>query len=148
MIKRILLILLIFILNLNTSYALNFNENLNSYTSKNKGATSMIHVFNRCAGVTGYLYSMLENEPNQQKASNIYLNISSTMTIRASEAYSKHNKLDIKKSTDENFKRAVAMMQLYQADGKENFIKLGSYLTGIIKQDLDYCILLEKDFRK
>ena len=108
----------------------------------------MIYVFNRCAGVTGYLHSMLEKEPGEQKTSNIYLNISAVMSSRAAELYSKHNKVDNKKSVDESLKRAVNIMQLYQADSKENFIKSGSYLTGIVKQDLEYCVLIEKEFRK
>lgn len=145
--KRICLIILFF-LNFSYSYALNFNENISSYSSKNKGVTSMIYVFNRCAGVTGYLHSMLEKEPGEQKTSNIYLNISAAMSSRAAELYSKHNKVDNKKSVDESLKRAVNIMQLYQADSKENFIKSGSYLTGIVKQDLEYCVLIEKEFRK
>ena len=31
---------------------------------------------------------------------------------------------------------------------KENFIKTGSYLTGIVKQDMDYCVKIEKEFQK
>lgn len=108
----------------------------------------MIYVFNRCAGVTGYLHSMLEKEPGEQKTSNIYLNISAAMSSRAAELYSKHNKVDNNKSVDESLKRAVNIMQLYQADSKENFIKSGNYLTGIVKQDLEYCVLIEKEFRK
>ena len=145
--KRICLIILFF-LNFSYSYALNFNENISSYSSKNKGVTSMIYVFNRCAGVTGYLHSMLEKEPGEQKTSNIYLNISAAMSSRAAELYSKHNKVDNNKSVDESLKRAVNIMQLYQADSKENFIKSGNYLTGIVKQDLEYCVLIEKEFRK
>ena len=146
--KKIFLIILTLILSTNKSYALNFNENLIAYYNKNKGCTSMIYVLNRCSGVTGYLHSMLEQEPNQQQASKIYLNISSTMTSRASEAYSKHSKIDINKSMDENLKRAVSMMKLYQADAKENFLKTGAYINGIVKEDLDYCVSLEKEFRK
>lgn len=146
--NKILLIFLTLIFSTNKSYALNFNENLINYSNKNKGTTSMIYVLNRCSGVTGYLHSMLENEPNQQQASKMYLNISSLMTSRASEAYSKHSKTDINKSLDENLKRAVIMMKFYQADAKENFLKTGAYLNGIVKQDLDYCVSLEKELRK
>jgi len=130
------------------SKANNFKESIEIYGKKNSGTTSLIYIFNRCAGITGYVHSMLEKEPNSKESSAIYLRVSAEMTNRASTLYSKHSKVDLNTATNENLKRAVSMMKLYQEDAKENFIKTGSYLTGIVKQDMDYCVKIEKEFQK
>jgi len=130
------------------SKANNFKESIEIYGKKNSGTTSLIYIFNRCAGITGYVHSMLEKEPNSKESSAIYLRVSTEMTNRASTLYSKHSKVDLNTATNENLKRAVSMMKLYQEDAKENFIKTGSYFTGIVKQDMDYCVKIEKEFQK
>jgi arsenate reductase-like glutaredoxin family protein len=130
------------------SKANNFKESIEIYGKKNSGTTSLIYIFNRCAGITGYVHSMLEKEPNSKESSAIYLRVSTEMTNRASTLYSKHSKVDLNNAMNENLKRTVSMMKLYQEDAKENFIKTGSYLTGIVKQDMDYCVKIEKEFQK
>lgn len=131
-----------------TSNAGNFKESIENYGKNNSGTTSLIYIFNRCAAITGYVHSMLEKEPSSQKSSAIYLRISTEMTNRAATLYSKHNKVDLNTALDENFKRLSSMLKLYQEDSKENFIKTGGYLTGIVKQDMDYCVEIEKEFNK
>jgi hypothetical protein len=130
------------------SNANNFRESIEIYGKKNSGTTSLIYIFNRCAGITGYVHSMLEKEPNSQESSAIYLRVSAEMTSRASTLYSKHSKVDLNTAMNENLKRAVSMMKFYQEDAKENFIKTGRYFAGIVKQDMDYCVQIEKEFQK
>ena len=146
--KKITLFLFVFFYLNSISFALNFNESVESYAKKNSGTTSLIYIFNRCAGVTGYVHLMLEREPNSKQASAIYLRVSAEMTNRAAELYSKHSKVDSKKSLDENLNRAKSLIQLYEKDAKENFIKSGSYLSGIVKNDMDFCVQLEKELKK
>jgi hypothetical protein len=130
------------------SNANNFRESIEIYGKKNSGTTSLIYIFNRCAGITGYVHSILENEPNSQKSSAIYLRISAEMTNRATALYSKHSNVDFNTAMDVNLKRTVSMMKLYQEEGKENFIKTGRYLAGIAEQDMAYCVKIEKEFTK
>lgn len=130
------------------SKANNFRESIEVYGKKNSGTTSLIYIFNRCAGITGYVHSMLEKEPNSQNSSAIYLRASAEMTNRASTLFSNHNKVDFNTALNENLKRMGSMVKLYQEDAKENFIKTGRYLTGIVKHDMDYCLEIEKEFKK
>jgi hypothetical protein len=146
--KKITLSLFVFFYLNSISFALNFKESVESYSKKNSGTTSLIYIFNRCAGVTGYVHLMLEREPNSKQASAIYLRVSAEMTNRATELYSKHSKVDSKKSLDENLNRAKSLIQLYEKDAKENFIKSGSYLSGIVKDDMEFCVQLEKELKK
>jgi hypothetical protein len=145
---KIILSLILLIFFSSISKAGNFKESVETYGKKNSGTTSLIYIFNRCAGITGYVHSMLEKEPNSQKSSAIYLRVSAEMTNRAATLYSKHSNVDLNTALDENLKRAVSMMKLYQEDSKENFLKTGGYLTGIVKQDMDYCVKIEKEFKK
>ena len=145
---KIIFSLILLITFSSTSNAGNFKESIETYGKNNSGTTSLIYIFNRCAGITGYVHSMLEKEPNSQKSSAIYLRISAEMTNRATTLYSKHSKVDLNTAMDENLKRMGSMLKLYQEDSKENFIKTGGYLTGIVKQDMDYCVKIEKEFKK
>ena len=145
---KIIFSLILLITSSSISKANNFRESIQVYGKKNSGTTSLIYIFNRCAGITGYVHSILENEPNSQKSSAIYLRISAEMTNRATALYSKHSNVDFNTAMDVNLKRAVSMMKLYQEDAKENFIKTGSYLAGIAKQDMAYCVEIEKEFTK
>ena len=131
-----------------SSFALNFNQNITKYMVNNTGATSDIYIFNRCSGVAGYLYSMLNREPGKENTANIYLRVSTLMTDRAAMLYSKHSKVNYNKSIDENMKRAAKMTRLYAEDAKEMFYKNGSYISGIVKDDLNFCIGFEKELRK
>ena len=142
--------LLYFLSLISTSLAQQSMIPLKEYVEKNNinDVAVQSYIFNRCAGITGYVHSMLEKEPNSKESSAIYLRVSAEMTNRASTLYSKHNKVDLNTAMNENLKRAVSMMKLYQEDAKENFIKTGSYLTGIVKQDMDYCVKIEKEFQK
>ena len=147
--KKITIFFLAFFLYLTSnSFALNFKESIATYGKKNSGTTSLIYIFNRCAGVTGYVHMMLEKEPNSKQSSAIYLKVSSEMTNRASQLYSQHSNVALSKSLDENLSRMQSLLKLYQADAKENFIKSGSYLSGIVKEDMEYCIQIEKEFKK
>jgi hypothetical protein len=130
------------------SKANNFRESIETYGKKNTGTTSLIYIFNRCAGVTGYVHSMLEKEPNSQETSAIYFRVSTEMTKRASNLYSIHSKVDLNTAMNENLKRFESMMKLYQEDSKENFLKTGRYFTGIVKQDMEYCLKIEKEYQK
>ena len=145
---KIILSLILLIFFSSISKAGNFKESVETYGKKNSGTTSLIYIFNRCAGITGYVHSMLEKEPNSQKSSAIYLRVSAEMTNRAATLYSKHSNVDLNTALDENLKRMGSMLKLYQEDSKENFLKTGGYLTGIVKQDMDYCVKIEKEFQK
>lgn len=94
--KKITISLFVFFYLNSISFALNFKESIELYSKKNSGTTSLIYIFNRCAGVTGYVHLMLEREPNSKQASAIYLRVSAEMTNRATELYSKHSKVDFK----------------------------------------------------
>ena len=145
---KIIFSLLLLIIFSSISSANNFRESIQVYGKKNSGTTSLIYIFNRCAGITGYVHSILENEPNSQNSSAIYLRISAEMTNRAAALYSKHSNVNFNTAMDVNLKRAVSMFKLYQEDAKENFIKTGSYLDGIANQDMAYCVKIEKEFGK
>ena len=60
--KKISLILIIIILSCNPVYSKNFNEDIESYYSKNSGTVASIYGLNRCAAVLVYISSKLFND--------------------------------------------------------------------------------------
>ena len=145
--KKILLTLFILCFSTN-SYSLNFNQNIYSYMNQNDGTVANIYILNRCSGITGYFYSMMSREPNGQDAANTFLRISTLMTNRATEIYRKHSKTSYQKSLQENMNRATRMSKLYSEDAKEMFTKTGSYLSGIVRDDMNFCTEFERLLQK
>ena len=148
--KKFLGIFILSFIFINPAISKNFNEDIETYYSKNSGMVSTIYGLNRCSGVLTYMASMLFKEPDQKKNALTYVKLSSKATEYASKLHSKHNNISFTKALTSMEKKMMQMDELYRKDAKENFLKKGRYISSIINSDIDYCIqvivkLIESD---
>ena len=137
--KKISLILIIIILSCNPVYSKNFNEDIESYYSKNSGTVASIYGLNRCAAVLVYISSKLFNEPGQKDNALKYVTLSTVASEYATKLHSKNSNVSYNKALISMEKRMMQLDKLYRDDAKQNFLKEGKYISSIILSDIDYC---------
>ena len=122
-----------------SSQALNFYP-ISIYAKSNRDIVAQIYVLERCSALLTFIG--IKMRPEKVETSEIYFNVSKKLANYAVTKYQKHHNTSTNKSVNNVMDKIELMVPLYEEDSKEMYIRNGHYISGIIKEDFDFCTAL------
>ena len=120
-----------------SSQALNFYP-ISIYAKSNRDIVAQIYVLERCSALLTFIGIKTE----KVETSATYFNVSKKLANYAVTKYQKHHNTSTSKSVNNVMDKIELMVPLYEEDSKEMYIRNGHYISGIIKEDFDFCTAL------